>query len=125
MINITNGTLTRYRYASAEFVKGVWTKGAATTATVAAHAEPATLGESAEVLPDGTRARHYSEVFVPASCDVRGVNQYGTEGADELTHTRFPGVYRVQKVDSFEGFDELSDLDHVNLIAVRIGDQTW
>lgn len=125
MINITNGTMTRYRYAAATFVDGVWSKGSATSTTVAAHAEPTTYGQREEIAPEGTRSKQYIEVFVPTSFDVRGVSQYGADGADEIEHTKFPGRYRVQHVDVFDGFSELAELSHINLIAVRIGDQTW
>lgn len=121
---LPNGTLTRRRY-SGSFEDHRWSKGTATETTVAAHVEPTTYGQNEQMRVDGNRSSHYIEIFAPIDFDLRGVDQYGEDAADEVTHTKYPGVYRVVQVDKFDDFEALDELSHINAIAVRVGDRTW
>jgi hypothetical protein len=114
---ITNGTLTRYRQATGTYDRGVWDPGATTTATSSAAAQPE-QGEYTKDAGFGDRAAEYIKVYVSASFDLRGEDQYGTKGADEVTHTAFPGRrYRVLRVKSHQ-YSPI--LPHTHAVCARV-----
>jgi hypothetical protein len=114
---ITNGTLTRYRQAEGAYDRGVWVPGAETSATSLASAQPE-QGQFTKDAGYGDRSADYIKVYVSASFDLRGEDQYGTKGADEIEHTAFPGNrYRVVRVKSHQ-FSPI--LAHTHAVCARI-----
>lgn len=114
---ITNGTLTRYRQAEGAYDRGVWEPGASTSSTTPAAAQPE-QGLYTRDAGFGDRSAEYIKVYIAATFDLRGEDQYGTKGADEVTHTAYPGRrYRVVRVKDyvFSAF-----LQHTHAVCLRI-----
>lgn len=120
---ITNGTGTRYRKAAGAFVNGRWVAGSSTSATVVMALQPEVMGEDTKEALFGDRKAfickgYIDTAFSDGTTDIRGVDQFGQEDADEITHTAFPGDrFRVIRV-----WDWRSQpfLPHVKFQAIRL-----